>query len=119
MPTSLQLISSPLEVLVSLCAYEDNFLDWDGCIYVDLRVHIPKTHYNRFPNPLQTGERTPFGLRSLHCGNRATSCRLCNLAEDLGVVLELRCFRETAFLLQQIVKPGRSYSEGNRAIYMK
>ena len=35
MPTSLQLISSLVEVLVSFSPYEDDFLDWDGYIYVD------------------------------------------------------------------------------------
>jgi hypothetical protein len=29
--------------------------------------------------------KTPFGLRSMHRGNRSMSCRLCNLAEDPGI----------------------------------
>ena len=46
-----------------------------------LKVHIPKTYYNRFSNPYKI-EKTHFGLRSLHCGNHGMSCRLRNLAED-------------------------------------
>ena len=50
---------------------------------MDLKVHILKTCYNRFPNPYKM-EKTPFGLRSLRCGNQATSCQLWNLTEDPG-----------------------------------
>ena len=48
-----------------------------------LKVHIPKTRYNRFPNPYKMGT-TPFGLLSLRCGNRATYIQLRNLVEDPG-----------------------------------
>ena len=64
-------------------------------------IHIPKTHYNRFPNLLQTGEKLflVFGLCAVVTAPRPVGSA--TLLKILGVVLELCCFRETTFLLQQ------------------